>query len=128
MWSWEKKTEDNSYKVAQETLQLKSKLEDATLLAARLQQKLDQIAEADRKLPFEFDFKAMRAFSIERNYHNDQYCTIVGYLSDEVERSSDTNGHLYVTTNTKVKEWYFYCDEENHKRLAKEFKKFVEAK
>jgi hypothetical protein len=127
MWSWEKK-EDTSYKTASENIELKSRLEDAKLLAAQLQKKLDDIAEADRKLPFEFDFKAMRAFSIERNYHSDQYCTIIGYLSDETERNTDVNGYSYVTTNIKVKEWYYYCDEDNHKRLAKEFKKYVEAK
>lgn len=125
MLTWGKKTEDTSYKTAKENLELKSALEDANRLAARLQEQINEIANINRKLPFEFDFKAMRAFSVERNFHNGEWCTIIGYLRDESERSTDPNGYHSVLTNTTVKEWYYYCDDENHKRLAAEFKNVI---
>jgi len=70
----------------------------------------------------------MRAFSIERNFNKGEPCTIIGYLQDECETVTDTYGYGRTVTNTKVREWYLYCDEVNHKRLAIEFKTFMEGK
>ena len=124
MWSWEKK-EDASYKTAAENFELKNELEQVKGLAARLQAQLDEIQANVHKVGFEFDFKGMRAFSIERNTNNNVPCTVIGYLQDETEANTDANGMRCVVTNTKVREWYLYCDEVNHKRLADEFRKAI---
>lgn len=127
MWSWDKQ-EDNSYKLAQENIDLKRKLFDAEHEAKELREKFEAVKASGTKVPFEFDFKAMRAFSIERNFNKGEPCTIIGYLQDETENATDANGYARILTNTKVREWYLYCDETNHKRLATEFKTFMEGK
>lgn len=64
--------------------------------------------------PFAFDFKKMNVFSIERNVNANKPCTIIGYVLKEAREDSDG-------TKDVVREWYFYCNEEQHKKLVKEF-------
>jgi hypothetical protein len=58
---------------------------------------------------FEVDFKAMNAFSFERTIEKGIPVTIVGYRGK--------NGEIAL--------WYLYCSEENHKRLAEQFKRDI---
>jgi hypothetical protein len=71
---------------------------DNTLLMAKMQQS-----------EFEIDFKAMNAFSIERSIQDNQTITIIGYRDKE----------------GSIGQWYLSCSEENHKRLAEQFKKDI---
>jgi hypothetical protein len=57
---------------------------------------------------FEIDFKAIRAFAIERNVHDDKVCTIIGYL----DKDND------------VREWYFYCSKAQHEQLVAKFREY----
>jgi len=127
MWPWGKQ-EDNSYKLAQENIDLKRKLNEAEHEAKELREKFEAVKASGTKVPFEFDFKAMRAFSIERNFNKGEPCTVIGYLRDVSETHSEDNGYSRVITNAKVCEWYLYCDEANHKRLSTEFREYMESK
>lgn len=126
--AWFQKYDTESYKLAQENIDLKRKLNEAEHEAKELREKFESIKASGTKTAFEFDFKAMRAFSIERNFNNGEPCTIIGYLQDESQVVTDANGYSRTVTNSEIREWYFYCDEANHKRLAAEFKTFMEGK
>jgi hypothetical protein len=54
-----------------------------------------------------FDFKSMKAFSIERQWDRCGPKTIIGYIKPE------THG---------IGEWTLYCNEVQHERLVAEFK------
>ena len=73
--------------------------------------KLDNTALLNKveQSEFEVDFKAMNAFSIERSNQDNQAVTIVGY--------KDKDG--------SIGQWYLCCSDENHKRLAEQFKKDI---
>lgn len=62
---------------------------------------------------FEFDFRAVRAFSIERDIRETsgvpKAVTIIGYKDKE----------------DQVQQWYFSCSEEKHKQLAEQFRKEI---
>jgi hypothetical protein len=66
-----------------------------------------------RKGPFAFDFDNVNAFSIERNVSNNTPVTIIGYFLAEARDDG--------SVKDVVREWYFYCDDEQHKKLVKEF-------
>lgn len=70
-----------------------------------------------RKCTFSFDFKAVNAFSVERNWNNGKVCTVVGYTVDE--QTIHDGGKIL--DKQIVKEWYLYCSEEQHEKLVKEF-------
>ena len=102
---------------------------DYKALAEKLQAKVDQLqtrlntaytetGDAD----FVFNFNAVKAFSIERNWHNDRPCTIVGYVLQEPVTMTEDN----VTTKDVVREWYLYCSKEQHAKLVEQFKKAME--
>lgn len=102
---------------------------DYEALAKNLQAKVDQLqtrlntaytetGDAD----FVFNFNAVKAFSIERNWHNDRPCTIVGYVLQEPVTMTEDN----VTTKDVVREWYLYCSKEQHAKLVEQFKKAME--
>lgn len=67
---------------------------------------------------FVFDFKSMRAFSVERIIRDGQPTTIIGYLLQEVENKDGT-----IKTQDKVREWFFNCNQEQHEKLVHEFEK-----
>jgi hypothetical protein len=67
------------------------------------------------KGPFAFDFKKMNVFSIERNVNANKPCTIIGYILKEPKEDSDGSKDV-------VREWYFYCDDEQHNKLVEQFK------
>jgi hypothetical protein len=51
-----------------------------------------------------FDFKAVKAFSVERLTNEKSAVTVIGYI-----------------LKGAVKEWYLYCSSDQHERLVKEF-------
>lgn len=66
---------------------------------------------------FAFDFDAVRVFSIERMIRDNSPCTVIGYILQEEESKDGV-----VIFNEKVKEWYYYCNQEQHESLVKQFK------
>lgn len=60
------------------------------------------------KCSFSFDWNRGQAFSIERMYENVHKIpfTVIGYIKEEDKR---------------VGEWKFYCSQEEHERLVKDF-------
>jgi hypothetical protein len=63
---------------------------------------------------FEFDFKAVNAFSIERIVDNKTPHTVVGYIRGKCENGS-----------VNVGEWRFYCSQKEHNRLAEKFAEYI---
>jgi hypothetical protein len=82
-----------------------------TFLEEKIQSPVDTISIQKRieQSEFEIDFKAIKAFSIERSLENGQAITIIGY------KDKDDND----------KEWNFTCSEEKHKQLAEQFRKDI---
>jgi hypothetical protein len=80
--------------------------------------KLKTIQESVRSENFEFDFNAVKAFSVERNIKDGVPCTIIGYLLPEPV--TITEGEY--TTKDVVREWYLYCDDKQHETIIKSFK------
>ena len=73
------------------------------------QQKRDAVAEDVKTSSFIIDWNNMDAFSIERMGDFNEAYTIIGYWS------KNENDVDYVA------EWKFYCSQEQHEKLAKEF-------
>lgn len=107
------KVEEVDYKALSEKLQAK-----VDQLQTRLNTAYTETGDAD----FIFNFSAVKAFSIERNWHNDRPCTIVGYVLQEPVTMTEDN----VTTKDVVREWYLYCSKEQHAKLVEQFKKAME--
>ena len=100
------------YKALSEKLQREVKQ-----LQERLNTAYTETGDAD----FVFNFNAVKAFSVERNWHNDRPCTIVGYVLQEPVTMTEDN----VTTKDVVREWYLYCSKEQHVKLVEQFKKSI---
>lgn len=100
------------YKALSEKLQREVKQ-----LQERLNTAYTETGDAD----FVFNFNAVKAFSVERNWHNDRPCTIVGYVLQEPVTMTEDN----VTTKDVVREWYLYCSKEQHAKLVEQFKKSI---
>jgi hypothetical protein len=65
---------------------------------------------------FEFDFKALNAFSIERIADNKTPHTVIGYIRSKCEDGS-----------INVGEWRFYCSQKEHNRLAEKFVEYTKS-
>lgn len=111
----------NFWKIADlkdEIFHLNKRIESRDIQIERLQaelnkmslEKADSIKKDVETSEFEIDWKNMDAFSVERMGDNSCAYTVIGYyLTDE--------------HNIKhVHEWKFYCSQEQHNKLAKEFK------
>jgi len=83
-------------------LELKWKKEEVD----RLRQTLEDQKKHARNELVSFDFKAVKAFSVERELGSRGIHTTIGYI-----------------VNDEVKQWVFFCSEEQHERLIKEFEK-----
>lgn len=71
--------------------------------------KSDEIKKDVQTSSFVIDWRNMDAFSIERMGDYKEAYTIIGYYGlDEHDRR-------------QVREWKFYCSQEQHEKLAKEF-------
>jgi hypothetical protein len=82
-----------------------------------LQQELKNLRDQRKKQvadsSFEIDFSKLKAFSIERiDKGGESIVTAIGYLKEK-----DTVG-----------EWEFYCNQETHEKLAKEFRAYMAKK
>lgn len=83
-----------------------------------LKAKIKDIENACRSASFEFDFSAVKVFSVERNIKDNLPCTIIGYLLPEPV--TITEGEY--TTKDVVREWYLYCDDKQHESIVKAFR------
>jgi metal-responsive CopG/Arc/MetJ family transcriptional regulator len=70
----------------------------------RLREILENEKKQTRNELVSFDFKAVKAFSVEREWDSRGTHTTIGYI-----------------INNEVKQWALYCSEEQHVRLVKEF-------
>lgn len=78
-------------------------------------EKVDSIKADVNSSDFEIDWKNMDAFSIERMGDNNSAYTVIGYW-------------VIVNNEKTVAEWKFYCSQEQHNKLAKEFRDGVAKK
>lgn len=94
-----------------------------------LQERLEDKEQKNRNVVYDdidgsihaFDWEAVGAFSIERNMKKEQgeliAYTIIGY-----QRNFTEDGNLCTG------EWSFICSQEEHNRLAKEFREYLASK
>lgn len=106
MWSWEKKKPediDNAVK------KIEVKVDELIAERDALKLQLDNIINATVDEEVTIDFESVKVFSIERNVHQDEPCTIVGFL---------------IEGNTVMQEWYLYCSPRRHRELIQKFEDF----
>lgn len=120
MWSWEKKEDDQSYKLASENVKLQQKINELEFKVEKYEKRL----EGDfAKASFSIDWDIMNAFSIERNLCCDgsqNHITIIGYMIAEPVGSD--------TFKDVVHEWTLYCTHDEHQRLVAEFNEYRASK
>ena len=124
LWSWEKKEEDQSYKLAAENVKLQNKINhlEHELEKYKTRQHVEYAAAS-----FSIDWKLMNVFSIERNLCNDgtqNHRTILGYMMAEPVTTIENN----ITYKDVVREWTLYCSHEEHQRLVAEFNEYRNSK
>ena len=74
---------------------------------------VDSVHDKNRSADMSFDFKLMRAFSVERIYDHNHWKTIVGYLRPGTD---------------EVGEWSFHCSIERHNEIAAAFAEYIKGK
>ena len=112
-----KSMEEFADRNARRANELDVELQEARNELIQLRKKLAERDAEEGMCSFEFDFKAVKAFSIERNIHEGRPVTIIGYLvpTEEVKDG--------VITNTdKIREWYLYCNVHKHEALVQAFR------
>lgn len=77
-----------------------------------VQQKNTELRAANYECSFEFDFKKMNAFSIERIVKDGSFKTVIGYIRP----------------NGDIAEWTFYCSHVTHEKLVTQFREYINAK
>lgn len=92
------------YKVCDLELQLEHMKADRDSLRSLLSGEKSKVRDSECV----FDFKMMKAFSVERQWDSYGPKTIIGYIKPE---------------NSEIGEWNFHCNEAQHDRLVAEFKK-----
>lgn len=117
MWNCKTKPVDTVDK-DQRIEELERELKQRDSRIEQLDNHIKKIENSCRSASFEFDFNAVKVFSIERNIKDNLPCTIIGYLLPEPAVITEDN----VTTKEVVREWYLYCDETQHEALVKSFK------
>jgi hypothetical protein len=122
LWSWEKKEEDQSYKLASENAKLQQKVNE---LEYRIKHYQDRLDSEFSKASFSIDWALMNVFSIERNITgNDGHKTILGYMMAEPVTTIEND----VTYKDVVREWTLYCSHDEHQRLVAEFNEYRNSK
>jgi len=122
LWSWEKKEDDQSYKLASENVKLQQKINH---LEDQLKQYRERLEGDFAKASFSVDWAAMNVFSIERNMAGvDGTKTILGYMMAEPVTTIEDN----VTYKDVVREWTLYCSHDEHQRLVAEFNEYKKTK
>ena len=88
---------------------------------ANLQSRIDTAYTETSESEFVFDFSAVKAFSVERNWNNGRPVTIIGYMLSEPFTTTEDS----VTTKEVVREWYLYCSKERHAEIVEQFKQYI---
>lgn len=104
---------------AKDEVDYKSLAEKLQREVKQLQERLNVAFHETTEADFIFNFNAVKAFSVERNWHNDRPCTIIGYVLQEPVTMTEDN----VTTKDVVREWYLYCSKEQHAKVVEQFNK-----
>lgn len=104
---------------AKDEVDYKSLAEKLQREVKQLQERLNVVFHETTEADFIFNFNAVKAFSVERNWHNDRPCTIIGYVLQEPVTMTEDN----VTTKDVVREWYLYCSKEQHAKVVEQFNK-----
>jgi hypothetical protein len=122
LWSWEKKEDDQSYKLATENIRLQNKVNE---LEHQIKQYQERLEGDFAKASFSVDWAAMNVFSIERNISGlDGHKTILGYMLSEPYTTNDGS----ITSTDVVREWTLYCSHQEHERLVVEFNEYRASK
>lgn len=116
-WFCKKKTDDQLENALLSKSELTKKVEKLEAELKAHKDHFENINSAIRASTFSFDFNTVKAFSIERNIHNNLPVTIIGYFLPEA-RVIENDG---VVTNDIVREWYLYCSQEQHEKLVEQF-------
>jgi hypothetical protein len=123
MMSWFSKI--NPVDIAEKARRISELEREIERYADALKAEREATAEFKKKLTdtvrsenFEFDFDAVKVFSVERNFKDNVPCTIIGYLLPEpvVFTEGETS------TKDVVREWYLYCDSTQHEKIIEQFK------
>lgn len=104
MWSWEKKDKG----IDRTINKIEVKIDELIAERDDLKTQLDAMKKSLSDEPFALDFEVVKVFSIERNIHDGEPCTIIGYLGE----------------NQNMIEWYWYCSARRHKELVEAFENF----
>jgi hypothetical protein len=121
LWSWEKKQEDNSYKLAEENVKLKQHI---NYLEDQVEKYKTRLDSEYAKASYSMDWGTMNAFSVERMIENGMHKTIIGYLIAEPVTTVQDN----VTYKDVVREWSLYCSHQQHEKLVAEFNEYKKTK
>jgi hypothetical protein len=124
LWSWEKKEDDQSYKLATENVALQQKI---NLLENKLAAYESRLEGDYASASYSLDWATMNAFSIERSKCMDgtqNHKTIIGYMMAEPVTTIEDN----VTYKDVVREWTLYCSHDEHQRLVAEFNEYKKTK
>lgn len=100
--------------------ELQKKVDEQEQKIKNFEEILDKINADIPASSFAFDFDTVKVFSIERNVNQNKPVTIIGYFLPEARVVENDNG---VITNDIVREWYLYCNQEQHEKLVEEFRK-----
>lgn len=82
------------------------------------QKVLDKINADVPASSFVFDFDTVKVFSIERNYSDNRPVTIIGYLLPEPVTTTGEDG---IVVKDVVREWFLYCNQEQHEKIVEKF-------
>lgn len=86
-----------------------------------LQSRIDTAYTETSEAEFMFDFSAVKAFSVERNWNNGRPVTIIGYMLTKPFTTTEDS----VTTKEVVREWYLYCSKQRHAEIVEQFKQHI---
>lgn len=101
-------------------VELEKKIIEQESLIKDYQKTIDKINADVPASSFSFDFNSVKVFSIERNYSENRPVTVIGYFLPEARVVENADG---IITNDIVREWYLFCDQEQHEKLVEEFNK-----
>jgi len=110
---------DEILKLEQAVTNLKHELESA-------QTTLKQIEQHTQDSEFVIDWSGMHAFAFERIMSGSRPVSIIGYFINTT--GVDKNNYAVVVDTKTVKEWTLHCSDEQHDKLAIEFKTYLNTK
>ena len=116
-WFKTKRVPDPEYN---EILKLEIAVEELKFQLECARSTIKEIEQKTYNSDFVIDWGAMRAFSFERTMSGSQPVSIIGYII--VTNADEYRG------NEVVKEWTLHCSDEQHDKLAIEFKTYLNTK